>query len=199
MTRSVHCSALQSGQIGTLCRHPDVRGTGPRDPRFFQQHHGKEYFMKHITIIAAIAATLGAGAAYADHHGDHAAKLEAAFKAADKDGDGTLDKEEAKAMPRVAKNFDKIDADKDGTVDLKEIAAGMMGAMGKKTGKMHDLAGAKFATADKDADGTLDKEEAKGMKHVAEHFDEIDGDKDGTVSLDEIHGFMKSHMHGKKK
>lgn len=90
--------------------------------------------MKNFTIIAAIAATLGAGAAYADHHGDHAAKLEAAFKAADKDGDGTLDKEEAKAM-----------------------------------------------------------------KHVAEHFDEIDGDKDGTVSLDEIHGYMKSHMHGKKK
>ena len=102
-------------------------------------------------------------------------------------------------MPRVAKNFDKIDADKDGTVDLKEIAAGMMGAMDKKMGKMHDMAGAKFATADKDADGTLDKEEAKAMKHVAEHFDEIDGDKDGTVSLDEVHAFMKSHMHGKKK
>ena len=32
-----------------------------------------------------------------------------AFKKADKDNDGTLDKEEAKAMPRVAKNFDAIE------------------------------------------------------------------------------------------
>ena len=31
------------------------------------------------------------------------------------DSDGTLDKEEAKAMPRVAKHFDAIDTDKDGT------------------------------------------------------------------------------------
>jgi hypothetical protein len=45
----------------------------------------------------------------------------AAFKIADKDNDGTLDKEEPKAMPHVAKNFDAIDTDKDGTVSLKEI------------------------------------------------------------------------------
>lgn len=158
--------------------------------------------MKNLTIIAAIAATLGAGGAYADHHGErrgeHAARMEAAFKAADTDGDGSLDKEEAKAMPRIAKNFDRLDADKDGTVDMKEIAAGMKGAAKQKTGRMHDKAGAKFAAADKDGDGTLDKEEAKSMKHVAEHFDEIDGDKDGTVSLDEIHGYMKIHMHGKR-
>jgi hypothetical protein len=45
----------------------------------------------------------------------------AAFKIADKDNDGTLDKEEPKAIPHVAKNFDAIDTDKDGTVSLKEI------------------------------------------------------------------------------
>jgi Ca2+-binding EF-hand superfamily protein len=72
-----------------------------------------------VTSAFALAATLGlAGISYAD---DHAAKLDAAFKAADKDNDGTLTKEEAKAMPRVAKNFAAIDADKDGTVSLHEI------------------------------------------------------------------------------
>jgi len=45
----------------------------------------------------------------------------AAFKKADKDNDGTLDKAEAKVMPGVAKNFDAIDADKDGTVSLDEV------------------------------------------------------------------------------
>ena len=73
--------------------------------------------------LLAAAATLSAlflaaGSALADHH--HA-KLEAAFKKADKDNDGTLDKEEAKAMPRVAEHFDAIDADKDGTVTREEI------------------------------------------------------------------------------
>lgn len=151
--------------------------------------------MNKITLIATLAATLvlGAGTAFADHHG----KFEAAFKAADKDNDGTLDKEEAKAMPRVAKNFDALDADKDGTVDMKEVAAGMKGRMETMMGKMHEKGEAKFAAADKDKDGTLDKEEAKAMKHVSEHFDAIDGDHDGTVSLDEIHTFMKSHKQGK--
>jgi len=52
-------------------------------------------------------------------------KGEAAFKKADADNDGTLDKQEAKAMPRVAKNFDAIDTDKDGTVSMDEIRAFM--------------------------------------------------------------------------
>ncbi|MGH8758583.1 MAG: hypothetical protein ACREVW_03605, partial [Burkholderiales bacterium] len=52
---------------------------------------------------------------------EHGSRMEAHFKAADKDNDGSLTREEAKAMPRVAKNFDAIDADKSGTVTGKEI------------------------------------------------------------------------------
>ena len=54
-------------------------------------------------------------------------KGDAAFKKADKDNDGTLDRKEAKAMPKIAKNFDAIDADKDGTVSLEEIHTYMKG------------------------------------------------------------------------
>jgi Ca2+-binding EF-hand superfamily protein len=54
------------------------------------------------------------------------------FKSADKDNDGTLTKDEAKAMPRVAKNFDAIDADKDGTVSEKEIHSYMKAQHQKK-------------------------------------------------------------------
>jgi Ca2+-binding EF-hand superfamily protein len=64
---------------------------------------------------------------------------------------------------------------------------------------MHRKGEAKFAAADKDKDGTLDKEEAKAMPRVAKHFDEIDADKDGTVSKDEIHTFMKEHHKDKGK
>jgi len=148
--------------------------------------------------LAMLATTAVVGAvimtpsvALAEHH----EKLETAFKKADKDNDGTLDKEEAKAMPRVAKNFDAIDADKDGTVSLDELKASMK-AMKKG---MHEKGKAAFEKADKDGDGTLDKEEAKAMPRVAKNFDAIDADKDGTVSLDEIHTFMKAHRKGGPK
>ena len=46
------------------------------------------------------------------------------FKAADKNADGQLSLEEAKAgMPRVAKGFDKIDVEKKGYVTLEQIIA----------------------------------------------------------------------------
>lgn len=55
------------------------------------------------------------------------ALIEERFKAADKNGDGKLTLEEAKAgMPRVAANFDRIDFQKLGyiTVDqIKKMAA----------------------------------------------------------------------------
>jgi Ca2+-binding EF-hand superfamily protein len=146
-----------------------------------------------VTSAFALAAVLGLpGILLAD---DHNAKLEAAFKAADKDNDGTLDKQEAKAMPRVAKNFDAIDTDKDGTVSMDEVNA----SMEKMKKGMHEKGKAAFDKADKDHDGTLTKDEAKAMPRVAKNFDAIDADKDGTVSLEEIHAFMKAQHKGAGK
>ena len=51
-------------------------------------------------------------------------EIAAKFKAADKNADGQLSLEEAKAgMPRVAKGFDKIDMEKKGYVTLAQIIA----------------------------------------------------------------------------
>ena len=125
--------------------------------------------------------------------GQSSAKLDAAFKKADTDNDGTLTRAEAKAMPGVAKNFAAIDNDNDGTVSLDEIHAATM-----KAGKaVHERAVQRFKSADKDNDGTLTKDEAKSMPRVAKHFDAIDRDKDGTVSEQEIHDYMKA-QHSKK-
>lgn len=50
--------------------------------------------------------------------------VEGRFRAADKDGDGKLTREEAKAgMPRVARGFDKLDADKKGYLTLEQVQA----------------------------------------------------------------------------
>lgn len=147
--------------------------------------------VKLFALAIASALVIAPAATWAQQHGQH---MEEMFKKADKDNDGTLDKEEAKAMPRVSKNFDAIDADKDGTVSLDEVKA----AMQQMRKGMHEKGKAAFAKADKDNDGTLDKEEAKAMPRVAKNFDAIDGDKDGTVTMEEIHKFMQSqHMGGK--
>jgi len=157
-------------------------------------YNRKELIMlKNSFLTSAFALAVAfafPGVSLADPH--DMGKLDAAFKAADKDNDGTLDKEEAKAMPRVAKNFDAIDANHDGTVSMDEIKAFMKTAMREK-------GEAAFKKADKDNDGTLDKEEAKAMPRVAKNFDAIDTDHDGTVSMDEIHAFMKAQHQAKQQ
>jgi len=149
--------------------------------------------MKKLAILAALGAAFSIGAAniaLADHHGENLAD---AFKKADKDSDGTLDKDEAKPLKGVSKHFDAIDFDKSGTVSMEEITA-HLGSMKKE---MHAKGEANFKKADKDSDGTLDKDEAKRLPRVAKNFDAIDADKDGTVSMDEIHTFMKAKKRSK--
>jgi len=120
-------------------------------------------------------------------------KGHAAFKKADKDNDGTLTRDEAKALPRVAKNFDQIDTDKDGTVSLDEIYASA-----KKVAKeMEEQDKARFDAADKDHDGTLDRDEAKVFPRISQNFDKIDANKDGKVSQDEIKSYAKAQRSAK--
>jgi Spy/CpxP family protein refolding chaperone len=53
-------------------------------------------------------------------------EFEAKFKAADKNGDGALTRDEVKAgLPRLAQHFDQLDANHDGKLTLDEIKAGM--------------------------------------------------------------------------
>jgi len=120
-------------------------------------------------------------------------KMEQAFRKADKDNDGTLTRDEAKALPRVAKNFDQIDTDKDGTVSLDEIYASA-----KKVAKeMEEQDKARFDAADKDHDGTLDRDEAKVFPRISQNFDKIDANKDGKVSQDEIKSYAKAQRSAK--
>ncbi len=76
--------------------------------------------MKSLFNVAALLLALGSTAVIAADVAD----IEARFKAADKNGDGKLTLEEAKAgMPRVAKAFDKIDTDKKGYITLDQLKA----------------------------------------------------------------------------
>jgi Ca2+-binding EF-hand superfamily protein len=51
------------------------------------------------------------------------AKFDARIKAADKNGDGVLSKDEAAALPMFARRFDRLDINKDGYLSTDEIQA----------------------------------------------------------------------------
>ena len=146
--------------------------------------------MKKIQALLIAAIFTTTATAFADHDGmgEHCKMhTKVTFEQADKDKDGTLDREEAKAV--CGEKFDVMDTDKDGTLTKEEL-----NVCGRKKhnehDKLHQKRSKEFAAADKDADGTLTKDEAKQLKKVYKNFEAIDADKDGTVSRDEVHDFM---------
>lgn len=81
---------------------------------------------KKILLISNVLLAMAILTVAAPGHAADAAEIEAKFKAADKDGDSKLTLAEAQAgMPRVAKNFDKLDADKKGYLTLDQLKAAM--------------------------------------------------------------------------
>ena len=139
-------------------------------------------------VLAALVASASSAFAMHDGMGEHCKMhTKVTFAEADKDKDGTLDREEAKLVCK--ENFDVMDGDKDGTLTEKELNACGQGGHNEHD-KLHEKRSKQFAGADKDNDGTLTKEEAKKLKKVYQNFDAIDADKDGTVDRDEVHHFM---------
>lgn len=58
----------------------------------------------------------------------------------------------------------------------------------------------RFAAADKDHDGKLTKAEAEaGMPRLAKHFDEVDTQKTGSVTLEQVKQYMAAQIKDRKK
>ena len=79
-----------------------------------------------ICSIMFAAAGLTVQLAHAQTGGRMEAIMEQRFKVANTTGDGKLTLEQAKAgMPRIAKNFDKIDVEHKGYITLQQIKDAM--------------------------------------------------------------------------
>jgi Ca2+-binding EF-hand superfamily protein len=86
---------------------------------------------RHTGTAVLVAATLAAASAQAQSAAQIAV-MESKFAAADKDGDGKLTPDEAKAgMPRVSANFVKIDKGAKGFVTIEDIKDAMAVMKGK--------------------------------------------------------------------
>jgi Ca2+-binding EF-hand superfamily protein len=147
-----------------------------------------------ILVIASLLALAPLAAFAADHPGQRPGGMD--IMKWDANGDGVVTKEEAQAASAasVAKRFDELDLNKDGQITKEEISQAREARQAARKQKFD----AEFKAADKNGDGGLSKEEATAsMPRLARHFDQLDANKDGVVTLEELqahHQQMRS-MH----
>jgi len=146
--------------------------------------------MKYVAVLAA----LGLGSAVLVANSDALAQgrpgggFMERLKAADKNADGMLDRQEAASLPFISKNFDAIDADKNGYITLEELRAFHQAHRGG-----HGHHGG-LKALDKDGDGKISREEAAAAPRLAQNFDKIDTNHDGFLTRDELAAARKA-MH----
>ena len=139
--------------------------------------------MKYVAILAALGLASAALTASAAPEGQGRGDMAARFKAADTNGDGMISREEAKALPRLAKHFDEIDTNHDGQVTADEMRAHHEAMRGQHDKGMADH----WKKIDTDGDGRISRAEAQAnAPKLAEHFDAIDTNKDGFITPDEL-------------
>ena len=113
-------------------------------------------------------------------------RIEDHIKAADTNGDGQISKDEAKAgLPMVYDHFDFLDVDNDGFVTKAEFDR-LRDPVAMRTEVLSRL-----KAADKDGNGKLDQAEAAfALPALAARFAQLDANKDGYVTLDELAALM---------
>jgi hypothetical protein len=156
------------------------------------------FVISAITGVAGCASpsenTAGKPAGRAHHH-------EAGHSSIDQNADGLVDLEEAARSPALSKQFDRIDTNRDGLLDHEEIALHRKNMMSDHHRNVEE----RFRVADADGDRglTLDEAKAGQVIPVVHHFAELDTDKSGKVTMEELKSAgmdSKGHGgHGKKR
>lgn len=148
------------------------------------RHAATELHMNRNTLLTlAILTAFSAGTAFAATQAPVEGAAPAPRTKLDVNGDGSIDRTEAAAHPRLAEKFDELDKNKDGKLAKEEMPARAHGEHGKggkgRTG--HDPRMAMQAL-DTDKDGRISKAEAAaGDGKMKERFNTMDGNKDGYI------------------
>ncbi|MGE0583358.1 MAG: EF-hand domain-containing protein [Steroidobacteraceae bacterium] len=103
----------------------------------------------------------------------------------DRDGDGRVSRQESidAAVDRANRRFEQLDANKDGYLTQDEMNA----ARKTMRERVKERAGEHWKAADKDGDGAISRSEAEaGMPMLARRFDQLDANKDGKITRDEM-------------
>jgi Ca2+-binding EF-hand superfamily protein len=106
---------------------------------------------------------------------DASALLHQHLAKADANGDGAIDRAEARqAMPRLAEKFEQLDGNRDGKLTMAEVEQTLQ---------------SRWASADANHDSYIDKAEAQraAMPRLEQAFDRLDANGDGLLSQEELH------------
>lgn len=134
-------------------------------------------------IVACLMVTLLSSEAVAQADGQKRARDRGQrLKRLDADGDGRIARNEWKRKSNV---FDRLDANGDGFVTDEELRA-----TSRRRGTRQDRK--RLAVMDKNSDGQISRDEWTG---ASSRFDLLDGDKNGTISAEEI----KARRRGREK
>jgi len=104
-------------------------GTGATSgPGFIYGRNPKEHDMNTLIKVAALSAVLSASAAFAQDYpattpSSQSGAQSMDYTKLDKNGDGNISKDEAKADPSLSAKFDALDTDKSGSLSTTELTA----------------------------------------------------------------------------
>ena len=148
------------------------------------------------TLIAALFLVPALGFA-ADNTTAPKSERGSHFKKADADGNGTLSRAEVeKSLPQLVGKFDSIDTNKDGQLSRGELNAWKKAHRAERQAK----AAERFKHADTDGDGAISRAEAeKNAPRLAQKFDQIDSNKDGKLTQDELRAYREAKRGQKSK
>jgi len=148
------------------------------------------------TLIAALFLVPALGFA-ADNTTAPKSERGSHFKKADADGNGTLSRAEVeKSLPQLVGKFDSIDTNKDGQLSRGELNAWKKAHRAERQAK----AAERFKHADTDGDGAISRAEAeKHAPRLAQKFDQIDSNKDGKLTQDELRAYRETRRSLKDK
>jgi Ca2+-binding EF-hand superfamily protein len=123
------------------------------------------------------------------------------FAAADADGNGTLSRTEVeRALPRLAPEFDRVDRDRDGSVSREELAAHLQSGKPRSRAAADGGFAEHFRRADTDSDGALSRGECeRGLPRLATKFDQIDRDRDGRLTGEELKAWFDGRRAARGK
>jgi Ca2+-binding EF-hand superfamily protein len=119
----------------------------------------------------------------------HADSFAENFRRVDTNHDGRLSMAEAeKNAPGLALRFAPIDANHDGLLSEQEIRDFVKTFVQQQRKKSAQ----RFKDADKDHSGALSREEARALPGLFARFDEMDTNRDGQLTLQEIGDYVRA-------
>ena len=127
-------------------------------------------------LTLAVLTAFSAGTAFAATQAPVEGASPAPRAKLDTNGDGSIDRKEAAAHPRLAGKFDELDKNKDGRISRTEAAAGQA------------KSAERFDRMDVNKDGFLDRadRELRARQRTDAWFATTDTDKDGKLSRAEV-------------